>query len=481
MLKPFLDEHERKRKIKHRVCMVSDFFYPNMGGVEMHIWCLSQCLLQRGHKVIVVTHAYNNRKGIRYMTNGLKVYYLPLTVFYDQISFPTLYAFFPLFRNILIRERITIVHGHQSTSSLTNECILYARTMRYRVVYTDHSLFGFDDAASRENLVLRATIHPSHVSTIPNAVDPSKFTPDTSRRYPTNTINVVMLSRLVYRKGIDLVARVIPLICEKFPNVYFIIGGDGPKKLLLEEMRENFQLHDRMELLGAVPHHRVRDVLVRGHIFLNCSLTESFCIALLEAASCGLFVVSTKVGGVPEVLPPSMIKFAEPNALSLFHALVEAMSVCRRVVPSEFHSRVRQMYSWHDVACRTEVVYDNVEMVVVDADMELEMGIDGKGNVRRSEDDNNDDYNGVRRKRRLCLHGSGRRRKFPSLGTRFLRYLSVGPWAGPAACFIVACLHILWRICDYIWPAKDIEICPDFGMISTSAKCESNRVDHSYN
>jgi len=61
-----------------------------------------------------------------------------------------------------------------------------------------------------------------------------------------------------------------------------------------------------VELLGAVPHHRVRDVLVRGHVFLNCSLTESFCIALLEAASCGLFVVSTRVGGVPEVCIPSL-------------------------------------------------------------------------------------------------------------------------------------------------------------------------------
>ena len=71
--------------------------------------------------------------GIRYMTNGLKVYYLPLNVFYDQITFPTLYSFFPLFRNILIRyfiytyiiiimniyydilyrEKITVIHGHQ--------------------------------------------------------------------------------------------------------------------------------------------------------------------------------------------------------------------------------------------------------------------------------------------------------------------------------------------------------------------------------
>jgi phosphatidylinositol glycan class A protein len=414
--------------------MVSDFFYPNMGGVEMHIWCLGQCLIQRGHKVIVVTHAYEGRQGIRYMTNGLKVYYLPLQVFYDQVIFPTFYSFFPLFRNILIREQITIVHGHQSISSLTNECILYARTMGYRTCYTDHSLFGFADVASininkalmatlsdidhvicvshtcRENLSLRAAIHPSMVSAIPNAVDCTKFTPDPSKRYPTNTINIVLLSRLVYRKGIDLLVKVIPLVCSKVNNVHFIIGGDGPKRLLLEEMREQYSLHDRIELLGAVPHHKVRDVLVRAHIFLNCSLTEAFCIALLEAASCGLFVVSTKVGGVPEVLPPSMIKFAEPNVESLYDALVEAISISRRIVPAEMHERVKSMYHWADVARRTEIVYSNV------------------ASTRRA-----------------------------SLAERLIRYSTIGPFSGFAMCFIVASLHLLWRLCEMMWPGERIE------------------------
>lgn len=65
---------------KHSICMVSDFFYPNMGGVESHIYQLSQCLMEKGHKVVIVTHAYGNRRGVRYLTNGLKVYYLPLQV-----------------------------------------------------------------------------------------------------------------------------------------------------------------------------------------------------------------------------------------------------------------------------------------------------------------------------------------------------------------------------------------------------------------
>jgi hypothetical protein len=53
--------------------MVSDFFYPNFGGVENHIYALSQCLLQQGHHVVVMTHAYADRTGVRHVTNGLKV------------------------------------------------------------------------------------------------------------------------------------------------------------------------------------------------------------------------------------------------------------------------------------------------------------------------------------------------------------------------------------------------------------------------
>lgn len=53
--------------------MVSDFFYPNMGGVESHIFTLSICLMKLGHKVVVITHSYDGRRGVRYMTNGLKV------------------------------------------------------------------------------------------------------------------------------------------------------------------------------------------------------------------------------------------------------------------------------------------------------------------------------------------------------------------------------------------------------------------------
>lgn len=115
------------------------------------------------------------------------------------------------------------------------------------------------------------------------------------------------------------------------------LGGDGPKLIELLQMREKHMLQDRITLLGPVRHKDVREVtpfvrsynskvrlnaststsfiqvLVQGSIFLNTSLTEAFCIGILEAACAGLYVVSTRVGGVPEVLPEDMISFAKPE------------------------------------------------------------------------------------------------------------------------------------------------------------------------
>jgi glycosyltransferase involved in cell wall biosynthesis len=144
-----LEERFTKSRARYNICLVSDFFYPRMGGVEMHQYFLAQGLLHRGHKVVLITGCYESQRfGIRYMTNGLKVYYCPVYPLVAQASPPNFFSFFPLFRNIMIREKIQIVHGHQTTSFLAHECILHAKTMGIKAVFTDHSLFGFADPAS---------------------------------------------------------------------------------------------------------------------------------------------------------------------------------------------------------------------------------------------------------------------------------------------------------------------------------------------
>lgn len=368
--------------MKHNICMVSDFFYPNIGGVESHIYQLSQCLLARGHKVVVVTHSYGNRKGVRYLTNNLKVYYLPFSIMYINVILPTGYLTLPVFRKIFIREQITIVHGHSAFSVLCQESLLHGKCMGLKTIFTDHSLFGFADVSSiltnkllefsltdtdhvicvsntsKENTVLRASIHPDKVSVIPNAVDSNVFTPDPTKK-DSNKITIVVVSRLVYRKGTDLLAGLIPIICSKFPEVNFIIGGDGPKRISLEEIREKYQLHDRVHFLGHLKHKDVRNVLVQGDIFVNTSLTEAFCIAIVEAVSCGLQAVSTNVGGVFEVLPSDMLYLAEPSVKDLARVVEKAIhdhQAGHVIDPFVLHERIRRMYTWQNVALKTEKV-----------------------------------------------------------------------------------------------------------------------------
>lgn len=377
--------------------IASDFFFPNHGGVEEHIYNLSQCLLFLGHKVIIITHSYGDRKGVRYMTNGLKVYYLPIKVFYNQCILPTMICNIPILRNVFIREQIQIVHGHSAFSALAHEAMQIGVLMGLRAIFTDHSLFGFADLSAvvtnkflqislafsnhcicvshtgKENTVLRACVKASNVSVIPNAVSATQFTPNPINRASPETgiITIVIVSRLVYRKGIDLLAGIIPLF-KDHTNVNFIIAGDGPKRELLEEIREKNNMQDRIQMLGALEHSDVRDVLSCGHIFLNTSLTEAYCMAIVEACSVGLHIVSTKVGGVPEVLPDYLnVILAKPDVPSLMIALVQTIDRIDRfrrgismkdeiTCPFRTNQIVSQLYNWHDVAMRTEKIYKKV-------------------------------------------------------------------------------------------------------------------------
>jgi phosphatidylinositol glycan class A protein len=332
---------------KYSILMASDFSTPGFGGVETHSYNVCQCLINRGHKVIFISNLYKNeRSGVRTFANGLKYYHIPVKPLLGNgvASFMVWWHLYPVVREILIKEQVDIVHSHMTTSLLGSCCINVAKLMGLKTVITEHSLFNFGDMAGinlnkmlkwgsrdldaaiavsqacKDNFYLRAKMDPEQIFIIPNATDTSKFSPDLSIRntLPADIINIVFISRLEYRKGVDLLIAILPRIISKFKNVNFIIGGDGIKMAALRFLIDKYNLHSRVELLGGLKHHQVNGVLNRGHIFLNCSLTESFCIAILEAACCNLLVVSTDVGGVPEVLPSKMIYLSKPNGKDLY-------------------------------------------------------------------------------------------------------------------------------------------------------------------
>uniref|UniRef100_A0AC35U2G8 GlcNAc-PI synthesis protein n=1 Tax=Rhabditophanes sp. KR3021 TaxID=114890 RepID=A0AC35U2G8_9BILA len=336
----------------------------------------------------MITRQYGKRKGLHILSTGLKVYYLPLIVTPIGVTLATSVAGFPWIRNILLEEAIQIVHSHSSFSTLAMECIFWALPLKIKTVLTDHSLMGLSDLSSvlvnslylrylvptvnkaicvsyahKENLFIRCKLKQQDIYVIPNAIDTHLFKPDPKQFYGNQT-TIVIAGRLVYRKGADLLKYVIPKVCREHPSVRFVVAGDGPKRIDIEEMREKNNLFDRVMMLGMVPHDQVNQVLVKGQIFLNTSLTEAFCMAIVEAASCGLHVISTTVGGIPEVLPPDMVTKVDVDVDSIVQACLEAIHLResgKLLHPEAKHKIVAPMYNWGDVTRRTEIVYNDLQ------------------------------------------------------------------------------------------------------------------------
>lgn len=388
--------HEKKKKTM-RVLLVSDYFHPSVGGVETHMYNLAENLVGLGHKVVVLTCCRGGRCGVRYLRGGVKVYHLPRVPVVGGTTLPNLGALRP-FRAVAIRERVEIVHCHQ-TSSLSLECLLHAKTLGLRCVFTCHSLQGFAEVpsiwlnkclkvacasadacvcvshVSKENLVLRASVRPDDVFVIPNAVHTSVFNARRRLKRIRQTSGefarlkrVCIVSRLVYRRGIDLLCQILAEACALDPDLQFTVVGDGPKRTELERVVRQEGLERRVALLGNLPHEDVVGVLDDHNIFLNLSLTEAFGMAMLEAAAAGLLVVTTSVGGIPEIFPrlaETDLKDAvgmvlcKPEAGSVLRGLRQALGRLPRAASAikRQHELVREAYSWEDVARRTELVY----------------------------------------------------------------------------------------------------------------------------
>ena len=207
-------------------------------------------------------------------------------------------------------------------------------------------------------------------------------------------VKVVVLSRLCYRKGTDVMVDLMPKVravlvfvggrrstvapdsssrfarpqvLNKYPTVHFIVAGDGPKQINVVECVEKHGLEERVTMLGRVERENVFEVLRGGNVFLNCSLTESFCISVLEAASMGCVVVSADVGGVREVFEGMKIQRDGGVVYSDVGDLEEGLSAgIERWLRTtdeereEWAEEVRSVYTWDNVAAGVSEVYSQV-------------------------------------------------------------------------------------------------------------------------
>jgi N-acetyl-alpha-D-glucosaminyl L-malate synthase BshA len=141
------------------------------------------------------------------------------------------------------------------------------------------------------------------IEVIPNFVDTKKYarTPnaDVSEQCaPHGEKILVHTSNFRPVKRVPDVIRIFHKVLEKVDSRLILIG-DGPERSICEHLTRELNIHDRVKFLGRQPDFI--DILSAADLFLMPSQSESFGLSALEAMACEVPVVSSSVGGLPEL------------------------------------------------------------------------------------------------------------------------------------------------------------------------------------
>ena len=138
------------------------------------------------------------------------------------------------------------------------------------------------------------------VRQVPFGVDCARFRP-TQDRARDSGFRVGFVKSLTQVYAPEGLVRAMRRVVDAIPNARLVMAGEGPLDSTLRQIGVELGLEDRIEFLGRLPNEAVPDVMAGFDVFVNCSRAESFGVVILEASACGVPVVATRVGGVPEV------------------------------------------------------------------------------------------------------------------------------------------------------------------------------------
>ncbi len=212
--------------------------------------------------------------------------------------------------------KIDLIHSHGFGGGLYSR--LAARALKLPVLHSFHgfhlhkkggiklalerlaqlSTTGYIAVSNSEGQAATSAlaIPSSHLVTICNGVDTDRFVPRRKDR-DDNDFVILAVSRLAEEKNpLDLL-RVLHLLITMHPetSAKLLIAGDGPLRSACETEAERLSVRDRLQFLGWIDN--LETLLPQADVYMSTSHGEGMPRAMLEAMSCGLPVVATRVQG----------------------------------------------------------------------------------------------------------------------------------------------------------------------------------------
>lgn len=303
--------------------------YPTFGGSGVVATELAKGLAKKGHKVHIISYA----RPARLEAFETNIVYHEVTVqSYPLFEYPPYgLALANMLSHIIENESLDVLHVHyalpHTTSAYLARQILGDRGAEVPIVTTLHgtdiTLVGRDPSYKRivdfslnqsdgitavseylkAETIRQFDIHQD-VVVIPNFIDLERFSrvPNPVLRYelaPEGEPLLMHVSNFRKVKRVVVLVEMMAKLLEKGGTAKLIMVGDGPERQKAESLAKELGVLRHIRFLGK--QEQVEQLLSMSDVFLLPSGSETFGLAALEAMACGVPVVSTNIGGLPEV------------------------------------------------------------------------------------------------------------------------------------------------------------------------------------
>jgi len=170
---------------------------------------------------------------------------------------------------------------------------------------------------------------------------------------------LLSVSRLVHRKGHDMVLDALPTVAQKIPEILYIIVGKGPEKNRLEKIIKNKKLDPYVLFTDEISNSDLQFFYNCSNVFIMPSRevdsdghVEGFGIVFIEANACGKPVIGGRSGGIPEAIVNGKTGFlVDPeNSADIADKITNLL--CNNDLSSEMGQfalqYVKEHFSWND-------------------------------------------------------------------------------------------------------------------------------------
>jgi len=185
-----------------------------------------------------------------------------------------------------------------------------------------------------------------------NGLDLTEFS---RANFSSNPPLIIAVGRLIAKKGFPDLIRACGLLAERGKSFRCEIVGDGPLENELRGQVERLNLQSRVALPGAKPQHEVRRHLAAASVFVLASMVDpdggmdNLPTVIMEAMAAGLPVVSTAVGGIPEMVSENetgfLVQTGDPAALAgAIEKVIDDRSLAQRFGQAGYE-RAQKLFS----------------------------------------------------------------------------------------------------------------------------------------